>query len=127
MVGNIDGRASPRIRVELYGVMGRPDTPVLFDAIVDTGFTGAISIPIAQALPLGLLLYSTAIFTLADNSQEHTFLCIGKARFDNEERTIVFSLTKGNDILVGTEFLRSFNSKLELDYKMNSFQISVQA
>jgi|GEM_PF-675166 len=126
MDGNLSGSSSPRIKLELYGLLGRPQAPVIFDAIVDTGFTGGISIPITKALPLGLMLYSTATFTLADNSKENTFLCIGHARLNNEERAMIFSLTKGNDILVGTDFLAAFNAKLELDYRTKTYSITVQ-
>jgi predicted aspartyl protease len=123
MDGTLQGNSSPRIKIEIYGAWGRQNPPVLFEAIVDTGFTGGISIPITQALPLGLTLFSTATFTLADNSKENTFLCIGMARLESEERPMVFSLTKGNDILVGTDFLSAFNAKLELDYKSKTFSV----
>ena len=123
MDGTLQGNSSPRIKIEIYGVWGRQNPPVLFEAIVDTGFTGGISIPVTQALPLGLTLFSTATFTLADNSKENTFLCFGTARLENEERIMIFSLTKGNDILVGTEFLSTFNAKIELDYKTKTFLI----
>lgn len=126
MVGTLSGNSSPRIQLELYGVGGRQTPPVVFDAIVDTGFTGGISIPIMKALPLGLVLFSTATFTLADNSTENTFLCLGMACFENENRPIVFSLTKGNDVLIGTEFLSIFNAKFELDYLTKAFSIVVQ-
>lgn len=123
MDGTLQGNSSPRIKIEIYGVWGRQNPPVLFEAIVDTGFTGGISIPVTQALPLGLTLFSTATFTLADNSKENTFLCLGTDRLENEERIMIFSLTKGNDILVGTEFLSVFNAKIELDYKTKTFSI----
>ena len=126
MDGNLNINSSPKIKVELYGLLGRPKEPVLYEAIVDTGFTGGISIPITKALPLGLMLFSTASFTLADGSSEDTYLCLGSARLEEEERAIVFSLTKGSDILIGTEFLKVFNSKIELDYNKNVFTIKSQ-
>lgn len=126
MDGKIQGNASPRINVELYGFLGRHNPPTLLEAIVDTGFTGGVSIPITQALPLGLMLFSTASFVLADNSTENTFLCLGAARLDEEERPMVFSLTKGRDVLIGTEFLKVFSAKLELDYKTDNFSLKIQ-
>lgn len=126
MDGALHGNTSPRVAVDLYGVLGRLDPPALFDAIIDTGFTGGISIPVSKALPLGLVLYSTATFTLADNSEENTFLCIGTVRMEDEERLMIFSLTKGNDVLVGTEFLASFRARFELDYKAKRFTLISQ-
>src|SRR5262245_21466463 len=101
MDGKLNGLTSPCIEVELLGALGKQSKPQTFSAIIDTGFTGAVSIPITQALPLGLILFSTASFILADGSKEDTFLCYGMARLEGKERPVVFSLTKGGDILIG--------------------------
>ena len=122
MIGNLNGSASPKITVELYGMLGNPQS---FDAIIDTGFTGSVSMPIVKALPLGLTLFSTATFVLADNSKEGTFLCLGMAKIEGKEQPIVISLSKGNDILIGTEFLRTFGIKLQLDYTNNTFILDI--
>ena len=122
MIGNLNGSASPKVKIELYGVFGKPQS---FDAIIDTGFTGSISMPIIKALPLGLTLFSTAVFTLADNSKENTFLCFGMAKIENQEQSIVISLSKGNDVLIGTEFLKVFGIKLHLDYINSTYALDV--
>ena len=116
--------SSPKITVELYGTWGRSDPPKFYEATIDTGFTGGVCIPIGQALPLGLTLHSTANFTLADGSIDNAFLCIGNARINNEERSMLFVLSRGNDLLVGTQFLAQFQAKLELDYKSMEFSIT---
>ena len=38
------------------------------------------------------------------------------ARVERKERPVTFSLTQGNEILLGTDFLATFKAKLELDY-----------
>lgn len=126
MAGSLVGNSSPTIQIELYGVWGRQNPPNLVDAIVDTGFTGGVSIPIMQALPLGLTLFSTANFTLADGSTDSAFLCIGRAQLGNEKKAMIFSLSKGGEILVGTEFLMEFKAKLEFDYKAMTFSLTPQ-
>jgi predicted aspartyl protease len=123
--GSLRGSISPKIKLELYGMGGRPPVPRIFETIIDTGFTGGISIPLTQALPLGLVLFSTASFTLADGSKEDTLLCAGMARVAQKERPVTFSLTQGNEILLGTDFLATFKAKLELDYTTNTFSIKV--
>ncbi len=124
MDGKINGRTSPTIEIEFSGpIVG---APIRVTAIVDTGFTGSVSIPIQQALPLGLMLFSTATFTLADGSKEDTFLCLGRAKVEGVERPVVFSLTKGSDILVGTEFLATFKAHFELDYQTGNLKLVVQ-
>jgi len=126
MVGELSGSASPKIMVELYGVSGRQTPPSYFEAIIDTGFTGGISMPVSLALPLGLVLFSTATFTLADGSKENVFLCFGSIRLGEQEKTLVFSLSRGNDILLGTEFLSVFKSKLTIDYLTKEFILEPQ-
>jgi hypothetical protein len=77
------------------------------------------------AFPLGLVLFSTASFILADGSKEDTLLCAGMASIGGEERPVTFSLTKGNDILLGTDFLAAFNARLELGYRTGTFSLKV--
>lgn len=126
MDGELNGSVSPKIIMELYGVAGRHVPPVFFEAIIDTGFTGGVSMPISLALPLGLVLFSTATFTLADGSKENAFLCYGSARIGEREEPLVFSLSQGNDVLLGTEFLKAFKSKCFLDYKFMKFSFEPQ-
>ncbi|MDD2785571.1 MAG: hypothetical protein PHS79_01605 [Patescibacteria group bacterium] len=126
MDAGLEVLASPKIRIELYGMFGEREKPQFFDAIIDTGFTGGISMPVAQALPLGLVLFSVATFVLADGSKEQAFLCLGSAKIDGREKSITFSLSQGGEILLGTEFLEAFNSKLCLDYKTKQFTLEAQ-
>ncbi len=118
MDGIINKNESPKIKIKLSGQLSEPQ---IFDVIIDTGFTGAVSMPLVKALPLGLVLFSTASFTLADGSRENTFLCLGKAEVEGVKNPVIISLTKGNDILIGTEFLSIFGIKLDLDYKTEIF------
>ncbi|MGA9406428.1 MAG: hypothetical protein WBW71_04770 [Bacteroidota bacterium] len=126
MAGLPPDNSSPRIDIELFGIWGRSTPPVVFNAIIDTGFTGGVSIPIMQALPMGLVLLSTANFTLADGSIDSTYICIGKVMLGTVEKAVAFSLSKGKDILVGTELLAAFNAKLEFDYKTKTFSLTPQ-
>ena len=127
MDGALNGNYSPTINIEMYGQLSNAEQQAqLYEAIIDTGFTGAVSIPLVKALPMGLTLFSTASYTLADGSQASVFLCFGIVRLNGAERTLVFSLSQGNDILLGTEFLAAFNAKLELNYRTEKFTLTTQ-
>ena len=122
MTGNLNQKESPKITILLQGNFGKPQP---FDAIIDTGFTGNISMPLIKALPLGLILFSTASFILADGSKEDTLLCLGIAKIDEIKKPAIISLSKGKDILLGTEFLTSFGVELKLNYKTKTFDFII--
>jgi predicted aspartyl protease len=104
---------SPRVRIGLNGVS--PHASREFDAIVDTGFTGFISMPMKDAIPLGLVLSGTTSATLADGSSSHKLTALGTAIVGEESNLGVVLLSLGSgpsDVLVGMEFLRAFNKTL---------------
>lgn len=107
----------PIIPIEVYGFS--KEVTQKFDAMLDTGFSGFLSLPLVHALKVGLILASTASFTLADGSTDHTLLCYGSVKLDGEERVGLISISKGNDVLLGMEFLRKFKKKLNLDCESN--------
>lgn len=123
MHGKLSARESPKTNIQMKGTLTDSQT---FEAIIDTGFTGFVSMPLSVALPLGLVLYATATFTLADGSKENTFLCLGTAIMDGRKEVGLVSLSKGNDILVGTEFLSKFESYLVFDYKSREFDLKIK-
>jgi len=86
---------------------------VEFDAILDTGFTGFICMPLLRALPLGLMLYGTTSVELADGSSSWKLTAKGMAEVEGEKRVGVVVLEpSANDILLGMAFLRSFQKAL---------------
>lgn len=122
MDGGLSEKDSPKITLQLGGYLGEPQE---VEAIIDTGFTGSISIPFIKALPLGLVLFSTATFILADGSKEVALLCFGRATIGAVTKPAIFSLTKGSDVLIGTELLAKFGVTLHLDYPKKKFSLLV--
>jgi predicted aspartyl protease len=86
---------------------------VEFDAILDTGFTGFICMPLLRALPLGLMLYGTTSVELADGSTSTKLTAKGMATVEGEEKVgVVILEPTANDVLLGMAFLRSFEKAL---------------
>jgi hypothetical protein len=56
---------------------------------------------------------------LADGSTDHTLLCFGGIKLNGDEQVGLISISKGNDVLLGMEFLRKFKKKLNLDCENN--------
>jgi len=117
MDGYIDTYGHPYFKVKVFGVSEKLAKE--FDALLDTGFSGFLSLPLSAAIPLGLILRGTANFELADGSIEETITCIGFIRINGEMKRGLISISKGMDILLGIEFLRIFGKKLTIDIKNN--------
>lgn len=113
LTGHFDKTGSPRIKIKLRGVSH--DSAKEFEAIIDTGFTGFVSISLIDALPLGLVLAGVAMATLADGSDSQKLTASGTAILGGEEKPGVFLLNMGSgpvDVLIGMALLRTFDKTL---------------
>gem|GEM_PF-1403425 len=131
-IGYVDNNGHPRITIQ---VRGTHQTEFLeIDALVDTGFTGFLMLPIAQALPLGLALYGTGDYNLADGSPISCFLAEGTIQVRPPSRIIANAemlpdhatmlkgiqhenitgvvVLGGDDALVGMEFIKGLKKWL---------------
>ena len=110
--GSLDKAGSPRIKVHIKGVFSTPATEV--EALIDTGFTGFISMPMVQAFPLGLPLVGTSSFVLADNSTATNLLAFGLAWMGTEtpQGGLIVLQYRAGDVLLGMDFLRIMKKAL---------------
>lgn len=109
-IGSFDKSGSPALTITIKGPFGEG---VEFDAILDTGFTGFISMPLLRALPLGLILYGTTSVELADGSKDMKLTARGMASVEGEEEVgVVILEPSSNDVLIGMAFLRLFQKAL---------------
>ena len=108
--GSIVG-GTPSLKIKLQGVFSKD--PAEFVGIVDTGFSGFISIPIIQAFPLGLPLYGTTNVTLADGQTQSKLIAQAKATIGGQtELGLVILEPSSTEVLIGMDFLRRFNCAL---------------
>src|SRR2546426_9857730 len=110
--GSLDKAGSPRIKVHIRGVFTTP--PAEVDALIDTGFTGFISMPMVQAFPLGLPLVGTSSFVLADNTTAVNLLAFGLAWLGTEtpQGGLIVLQYRAGDVLLGMDFLRIMKKAL---------------
>ena len=107
-----DGR--PVFALELYGHSS--DWKIPINAVLDTGFTGFLDLPLEQCLKAGLILTSTATYTLADNRAVSVLLCIGTIVLGKTGITGPVSINMtGKHALLGIDFLRRAKVKLTVD------------
>ena len=121
--GHFDNQGNACVKLHLCGVRNFPQG-VEFSGIIDTGFTGFIQLPLGVALGLGLPLEGTAKVMLADGSEiiQLTAQAIASVNFPEPigKRSIngIVTLSEYSlDILIGMEFLRSFEHRLFLSTK----------
>lgn len=113
MNGAYNPSGNPTIELEVSGPLGNLFP---FTAMVDTGFSGFLLLPILNAFPIGLLLQGTMPITLADGSTQTKLTCLGSIHFDGgQEIGIIIIEWQNTDVLVGMEFLRLFKKQLRVD------------
>jgi clan AA aspartic protease len=96
-------------------------TPRQYDAIIDTGFNGFLSVPqsVADTLSLGRLATERVFF--ADNSEHIRWTSLATVSIGNQRQDgVVYLEPASEEVLLGVEFLRRFNRML-LFYPMGQF------
>jgi predicted aspartyl protease len=103
----------PVIQIAVSGPLTNPTTVT---AIVDTGFSGFLLLPILEAFPVGLILRGTTVITLADGTAQTKLTCLGLLHFDGESQVgLIIIENQTTDILVGMDFLTKFGIELVVD------------
>jgi predicted aspartyl protease len=108
--GYLDKSGAPAIKITIAGplVAGQE-----FEAIIDTGFSGFVSMPILRGFPLGLILKGTTKVTFADGSTATKLTALGTVTAQGTWKAGVILLEEGStDILIGMEFLKVFGVSL---------------
>ncbi len=126
-IGFIDSQGHPWIRIHVRGT--NPGETAELDALIDTGFTGFLLLPLAQAFPLGLTLIGTMEYTLADGTFITSFTAKGtvtiaapsqptiqpsfplRAEYKDETAEGIIVLN-GDEAIVGMEFLTTLKKFL---------------
>jgi len=83
------------------------------DAVIDSGFTGALTLPPALITNLGLRFRSVDRATLADGSTCVFQVYAGKLLWDGKVRTILVAQADA-DPLVGMRLLRGHELKMQI-------------
>ena len=109
--GYFDQQGTPCLKVSLCGIFNSDGIEI--EAIIDTGFTGFISIPLIEAFPVGLPLFGTTTVTFADGSTGNKLTALGTIAIgDRREKGIVILEENASDVLLGMDFLRRFKASL---------------
>lgn len=108
--GSFGNSGSPILKIAVSGPFSKGKE---FEAVLDTGFTGFLSMPLIEAFPLGLVLYGTAGVLLADGRQQFKLTAKGMITVGSEQKVGIVILEPGSsELLLGMAFLRQFERVL---------------
>ena len=104
----------PVLEIAVKGALS--NVPQQLTCLVDTGFTGFLSIPLVEALPLGLVLSGTTSVTFANGATEYRLTCLGVVEVDAlSEAGVIILEMQGNRAILGMDFLRIFGLELRVE------------
>ena len=117
-IGHYDKKGNACLKLHMRGVKHEPPGAE-FEAIIDTGFTGFIHLPLSEAISLSLPLEGTNSVTLADGSSLVMLTALAQVTLMGRTETgvVLLSMTS-KDILIGMDFLRRFERSLVVSKKI---------
>ncbi|MBM3243067.1 hypothetical protein FJZ31_42960 [Candidatus Poribacteria bacterium] len=116
--GRIEEYGTPILKVKVIGERSE----VITEGILDTGFNGALCLPITKTVSLGLELVDVWTSELADGTiLEDEPVFSGKMEWNGGIIDVDIVLTKSADTLLGTALLRGMEVKL--NYSTNEVVI----
>lgn len=103
VIAGIDNQSNVRIEVNIQGLYKK----ISYGAVLDTGFSGGIVLPLVSAVDIGLEKAGAANITLADGTIKTlpTFLCKVTIGGRTQDAT---TLIMGNDVLIGMELISNY-------------------
>lgn len=117
--GEINEKNQLWIPITVNGQQGQA-TSVL--ALVDTGFTGELQLPITIAIPLGLRLDAVGTFEFADGRTAKKMLFSATITLGTTTRPVTVSVVDSNTPLLGTGLLHGCVLNIDFAKKMFTIQ-----
>ena len=111
MTGVVTSNREAMLRVMVRGTHGQE---VLVDAVIDTGFTGFLTLPAQLIATLALAFASTTRATLGDGSEVRMDVFEGTVLWDNQERHVPI-LAAAGDALLGMSMLSGYRMTLDVE------------
>ncbi|MDZ7290190.1 MAG: hypothetical protein ONB44_23925 [candidate division KSB1 bacterium] len=119
--GYVDRLRQPRIKLTVKGNR----KSININPVIDTGFNGYLSLPVAIAIPLGLELKGEVPVELADGSMKKELTFRGSVVWQGLEYDIDIFLTESVDALLGSGLLQG--QRLTIGYANRSVTIEPDA
>jgi predicted aspartyl protease len=111
VLGGFDSTGSPIIAIRVQGSSGSKT----YQAVVDTGFTGFVELPLFEMVELGLKTEGAANVMLGDGSVVTNYLSTAAVHLATQvESGTILLAESSSGVLIGMAFLREFKKSLIL-------------
>jgi clan AA aspartic protease len=110
ITGTVNAQLEATIRLTIHGPAGQQQD---VEAVVDTGFTGALTLPPAIIASLGLAWDSRGTALMANGSLEQFDIYSGTVIWDGAPRNVLIE-SADTDPLVGTRLLDNHELRIEV-------------
>ncbi|MCX7967013.1 MAG: hypothetical protein N3B10_00830 [Armatimonadetes bacterium] len=121
--GRMDENGQVWLTITVRGMRGEAQ----IEAMVDTGFTWALSLPVSIAVPLGLELVDFRPAELADGTVKHFFAFAVTVIVGDKELPAICLVAETGTPLIGTLLLHSLGSTLTIRFLDSSVTLSFPA
>jgi clan AA aspartic protease len=121
LIGRMDEHGRIWLTVIVRGNRGEAEV----DALVDTGFTQSLAIPVGLAAPLGLELTGSVSLELADGRELVLFTFAAIVAIDTIEAPIDIIVTERGTPLIGTALLQTLDGHLSVRFDEGAVTLSV--
>lgn len=109
------------IELEVFGVANNLKRSV--SGIVDTGFSGYLSLPFVTAFPIGLILKGQQAYTMADGGTSHYLVCLGTVTFQGKSVVVPIDVQPSGPTLIGVQLLKKLDLEMTVQFSKDSFQL----
>ena len=111
--GHIDDRNQLWVPITVAGLQGQEN----ISALIDTGFTGELLLPLKIAVPLGLKLAGIAPYQLADGSISKQMLFSAAITWGTQTRAITVNVIDVEHALIGGGLLHGYVLTVDFQQK----------
>ena len=108
IAGVVNANLEPVIALRIRSIKG---IEIDVDAVVDTGFSGFLTLPAPAVTSLGLSRYSVSSAMLADGNVCHFDLYQAEVHWDKTWRRVLFTAL-GKEVLAGMQLLNGYELRV---------------
>ena len=110
----IHGQVNPRTEAVIPVIIRDAVAgPLTLDAVIDTGFSGYLTLPVATIVALQIPFLSSRVFSLGNNTQANFDIYMAVVFWDGQDRDVKV-LASDALLLIGMSLLKGFRMTIDV-------------